>query len=407
MNNNSFMSLNSNSNSNSDDQVTTNNSKKYTTFKLKPIDQVKPSLNLSNKLSLINKILNNNNNSSCSQIEPLIVLNSLQLINFINFYFNNDLEEKNFDNFENYTNTNLISICFPCIACSTKFTFEQTFHLHLDRRSILIRLYCMECNQYKTFFNKCKLFYHIYSHKAYLFEPIYKHIQIDQIPLDKCLNLNSQKHFDNLNRLFSSLDQLLTDTDSKCLNANLNLNLFLNKRFALNDSDLMQIKLFLKRFVLNKFLVYKCFICDALFFDLKELRIHFLSSKMLSIQKCEFKMLKEKIQNLHCIAADFEDNSLNVDFLHEFSFSRLQYSTKCSLLAQIDLIKKNFLFKSINSFNLDSLLICPECGLTFDKKLNKNYLNLFRMHLKYDCLFEIKYDLDEHMCAFQDCGFFF
>ena len=112
------------------------------------------------KVALTSKILNNNES----------VLNCLQFINLIQYYFN-DLPklQLNDNNVEELSKNNImgtdslsrnspykpfqpncsliesakqseVTTCFPCIVCSSQFSFEQTFHLHLERRSILIRL---------------------------------------------------------------------------------------------------------------------------------------------------------------------------------------------------------------------------------------------------------------------------
>jgi hypothetical protein len=175
-------------------------------------------------IDLITRVLNNQE----------VLLNSVQLINFIHFYFDDQQQQQNvsmknaaqpmdvstppmFDS----GNQQLISICFPCIACSYKFKFEQTFHQHLDRRSILIRLYCTKCQTYKTFFNKCKLFYHIYSHKAHLLDPMYKQLQIELIPFEKMnqpnangLSRQQQHQYLDLEMIFSNFDKLEEQTDT-------------------------------------------------------------------------------------------------------------------------------------------------------------------------------------------------
>ena len=148
-------------------------------FRTPPPPPPQINLSLPNKIELANRVLNN----------AELVLNSLQLMNFIHFYFN-DLSDHHQnqsndsaafssptaatqsigDNSKNNNNKgssiSQVTVCFPCSACSTKFTFEQTFQLHLNRRSVLIRLHCAQCATVKTFFNRCKLLYHIFSHKV-------------------------------------------------------------------------------------------------------------------------------------------------------------------------------------------------------------------------------------------------
>lgn len=270
------------------------------------------------KLEFINKILNNGD----------VLLNSIQLINFINYYFDEQQPPQQHQSVGDY-DEHVVSICFPCIACSYKFKFEQTFHLHLDRRSILIRVYCARCNTFKTFFNKCKLFYHMYSHKMQLFEPMYKSVQIELIPFEKLNNNSSNnngtggagKQLLDLDLIFSNFDKLVSGQldateaasspasaanssyNSEFLKANFT-NLVVNNRFKINDNDLAQIRMFIKKLLMNKFLVYKCAICDAIFFDLKELKQHYANTQKLEIlgnqlnnQKFYIKMLKQKLLN--------------------------------------------------------------------------------------------------------------
>lgn len=112
------------------------------------------------KINRMSKVLNNNDS----------FLNCLQFINLIQYYFNDSptlqlsdqhIKEQNSTQSkfgiqpfkssgeENCTEFNQksasssdlsrIQTCYPCIVCSSQFSFEQTFHLHLERRSILIR----------------------------------------------------------------------------------------------------------------------------------------------------------------------------------------------------------------------------------------------------------------------------
>jgi hypothetical protein len=264
-----------------------------------------PEISLIHKVEFANKILNQSQSTvtpaSNNSPNQEIVLNSVQLINFIDFYFNDLSHVSSTDNNlidhqtcndtePNSNNGNsLITICFPCSACSTKFSFEQTFQLHLNRRSVLIRIYCIKCGTFKTFFNKCKLFYHIYSHKHNLYDPIYKNIQIDLVPAEK-LNLNKEKTLVDLNMLFANLDKLMSDATNdeisiengqpqlshQMFNGTSEMNsMLLNTRFKVNNNDMLDIRKFLKCLLSNKFTVFKCGICDALFFYVEELRQHF------------------------------------------------------------------------------------------------------------------------------------
>ncbi len=106
-----------------------------------------------NKLNLTSQFLKNTESA----------LNCLQFINLIQYYFNDATtlshlktsalltspvnssmyrpEQSGGSQCSEKTRPNsaVISTCFPCIVCSSQFSFEQTFHLHLERRSVLIR----------------------------------------------------------------------------------------------------------------------------------------------------------------------------------------------------------------------------------------------------------------------------
>jgi hypothetical protein len=119
-----------------------------------------------------------------------VAYNNLQLINFIDWYFKSN--NLNYDCDQQINSTTLpVSknrssfFCYPCIACSSNFYYEASLHLHLERRTVYIKIFCVKCNVFKTFFNRCKLVYHLYSHKNFLIEPLYKQITIDLIPVEK------------------------------------------------------------------------------------------------------------------------------------------------------------------------------------------------------------------------------
>ena len=198
--------------------VNGDSSKKPAYFKTNPA-----LYDMDQKLNLTSKILSNSE----------FALNCVQFINFISYYFeempscqetlsmmfNHGQEAPAGDNKCPYkpklldagkkSNPIVVSTCFPCIVCSSQFSFEQTFHLHLERRSILIRFYCLKCETYKTFYNSCKLLYHIYSHKLYLFEPIYKAIKIESITIDR-LNLSKEKNIDLFKSSLSRMNNSTT-----------------------------------------------------------------------------------------------------------------------------------------------------------------------------------------------------
>lgn len=139
------------------------------------------------RIDLISRVLTSGDITREHLHKDDLALNSIQLINFMHFYYDEGQSTSVWALTENGSvhEKQPISVCFPCIACSYKFSFEHTFHQHLDRRSFVIRLNCLKCGMFKTFFNRCKLFYHIYSHKVHLLEPIFKSVQIEPMPFDK------------------------------------------------------------------------------------------------------------------------------------------------------------------------------------------------------------------------------
>ena len=117
------------------------------------------------KINHTSKVLNNNES----------FLNCLQFINLIQYYFNDSptirLSDQHTSETSAYSSASefgimpfrsaddcagaqsrsspadlsCIQTCYPCIVCSSQFSFEQTFHLHLERRSILIRFLISSC----------------------------------------------------------------------------------------------------------------------------------------------------------------------------------------------------------------------------------------------------------------------
>lgn len=171
------------------------------------------------RMDLISRVLTTGDITREHLHKDDVALNSVQLINFLHFYFDEPAQPP-WASVETGSvhEKQCISVCFPCIACSYKFSFEHTFHQHLDRRSFVIRLNCLKCDTYKTFFNKCKLFYHIYSHKAHLLEPIFKSIQIETMPVDKMnqfmFGAQSDTHSKALHHQYLDLDMLFSNFDN-------------------------------------------------------------------------------------------------------------------------------------------------------------------------------------------------
>ncbi len=120
------------------------------------------------------------------------------------------------------------------------------------------------------------------------------------------------------------------------------------QRIQVNDNE--QIKLFLRRLLLNKYMLYKCVLCDALFFDAKDLKQHFQRSQQLELDKLNienpnkslalnrrilYKHLKQKFtsafshKNFKWLDADQEvslvKTNLFVDLLNNFSFKKVYF----------------------------------------------------------------------------------
>lgn len=74
----------------------------------------------------------------------------------------------------------------------------------------------------------------------------------------------------------------------------------------------------------------------------------------------------------------------------------MQFSTRCSTIANMNLINSNFEFFQPNKeIYKTALLVCPECGLSFN---STTQAEKFRMHLLYGCLFTMKYDCGQIKC---------
>ena len=405
------------------------------------------SFSLSNRIDFSSKLIENN----CD-----LILNCVQLINFIEFYFNDAATTPSTtpiltQNDSNKATNRSIHACFPCIVCSMQFSFDQTFHMHLERRSVIIRVYCIKCDSLKKFYNKCKLLYHVYSHKMTLFDPIYKSIQIESLSsvtepasslqrstttttsvqmLSKERNIDIDLIFSNVYQFAAASNTSNTSNDYTALNP-------FNNGFKLCDNDLVQIQMFLKRLVINSFLVYKCHVCDAIFFHLKDLKQHYTTSQQLEFSSFEnaptsssnhmnrsyFQNLKKKqiillnnnkknFKNLYTGYLNNEEKSkidLFVSSINSFSFKKLQFSNRCFALASQNLLNNDEANLSSSSSWLrntfeENLLICPECGLSFDGKTQSD---IFKIHLVYECLFTIKYAPYQIKCPAHACNFLF
>lgn len=193
--------------------------------------------------------------------------------------------------------------------------------------------------------------------------------------------------------------------------------------------------------------------CDALFFDARELRTHFAKS-----QACEFtgalpadvlsalvktpesmSLEEEQIvsqhKKLHLKAlvtkhTPFEASAYvrNNEMMNTMAFKRLQYTTRCYTLALMNTFTSNFkLYRNSNpqashddapwlredatvsgsgnsGANSGQPFICPECGLSFDPKTRDGHMR-YRHHLIYECFFTLKHQVPELKCPIRGCSF--
>lgn len=333
-----------------------------------------------------------------------IVYNCIQLMNLIESYFQESDDTKPYKwdidhhtNVENEDNERTTFHCFPCIACTSNFYYEQSLNQHLERRTIYIRLYCLKCEVYKTFFNKCKLYYHLYSHKNYLIEPIYKNLLIELIPIEK-LNLNKQTF--NLD----SCDIL-----------------------DLTHDDMLNIEQFQAQLKNNNYKLYKCLICDAVFFTLANLKHHYSHSKQIYLNSTNQLDLNENNDDTYnfngsttttttinqtddCIKRNLYFNNIETNYnnslinvknklLNRFNYKNFKFASRCNLVTNLNLIYNKFQLNSNDVFVAEYDLICPECGLCF------NNMNIFRTHLISQCLYAIK--TFQIKCMHKNCNYIY
>ncbi|KAJ8735569.1 hypothetical protein PYW07_007189 [Mythimna separata] len=53
---------------------------------------------------------------------------------------------------------------YACTGCGDKFIFESSYNDHINRKSLSITYMCRNCNESRTFYNRCNLLCHIRSH---------------------------------------------------------------------------------------------------------------------------------------------------------------------------------------------------------------------------------------------------
>lgn len=182
--------------------------------------------------------------------------------------------------------------------------------------------------------------------------------------------------------------------------------------------------------------------CDALFFDARELRAHFVKSQAAEFaSSISADILTSLVKSPDTLTSDdeqiisqhkklhlksliskhipFESSAYvrNNEMMNVVSFKKLQYTTRCYTLALMNTFTSSFkLFKNSNpqtqsheeadsTINLTyQPLICPECGLSFDAKTRDGHVR-FRHHLIYECFFTLKHQVSELKCAIRSCSF--
>jgi len=178
----------------------------------------------------------------------------------------------------------------------------------------------------------------------------------------------------------------------------------------LTSDDLINLENFQARLLKNNFELFKCVICDALFFNTNDLKDHYQIGKRMyltatgqeNLEETEY-MDKYTIDSLTPFRSEEDENITRNLYLNqieniitslksqqeldEFSIYKLKFASRCSLIANL-----NFIFNKFNLYNNQippaesMMLICPECGLCF----NKNNPHLFRDHLSSTCFYSIK-----------------
>lgn len=124
----------------------------------------------------------------------------------------------------------------------------------------------------------------------------------------------------------------------------------------MSDQDVQELKSFIRKLIVNRFLVFRCGVCDALFFDTRELRAHYTksqanefqaasllpvdvletlsksSSESLSLEEEQIVGQQKKMHLKSLIAkyVPFEQSAYvrNNEMMNAMSFKRLQYTTR-------------------------------------------------------------------------------
>ena len=224
--------------------------------------------------------------------------------------------------------------------------------------------------------------------------PIYSRLHIDLVPAEK---LNKERTLIDVTSLFNHLDRLIvasfqetaastsmsssataTIANHAIVNNASPASPFINggARFQVNDSDLADIRHFLKSMLLNKFVVYRCSVCEAIFFSPEHLRHHMqqtlayemslgqqhhaaqqqtnkrsnnLSFNHNAYYRSQLKLLSHVADTsgptAQCLKSNLKikmsTEKLTRHFnqmINAFSFRRLQFSTRCFQLASLQLL---------------------------------------------------------------------
>ncbi|XP_039272478.2 uncharacterized protein LOC120346731 [Styela clava] len=84
-----------------------------------------------------------------------------------------------------------------CLECKDKFMLHDSLDDHYDRRCILIKVRCMQCNQNLVFLNKCKLLLHARQHSDKGNGMQFNNAHISPLPLSMCKPRTREEFLNN------------------------------------------------------------------------------------------------------------------------------------------------------------------------------------------------------------------
>jgi hypothetical protein len=340
------------------------------------------------QLSSLSAILNNKD----------VTLNCMQLLNLIDIYFGSETHgNRELDTSSHAT----IICCYPCVACSKQFMFEDSLNLHLERHCVLISMYCVACNKTKFFYNKCKFKYHIYSHKNQLTEPIYQNVSIQMLPVEK---INSHRE----SKIYMKISNFILNTNG----GGYAVGTPLNQNSPVNA---VQITNFLTNLQSSGHRLVQCFVCNAVFETYADLKAHFNkdileTTSSANCNTCSTDIFNDIQQGLN---ASKKSTDQNTEFLNRFLIEKLKFSSHCSLIANINLQLNKFTCfadspKANEVFIMQNrstdTMVCPECGLAFPLK-TVQHLYIFRVHLVNQCAYTLRHKIAK--CMDTTCSFTF